>query len=91
MTNSYRGSPPIYLTHPITQRPLTSARFCPYTDMLTIGHKGGLSSIIVPGASEPTFDTAELDPFESKKKRREREVHNLLDKVSFSNRKLPTD
>lgn len=51
--------------------------------MLTIGHNGGLSSIIVPGAGEPTFDSAEADPFESKKKRREREVHNLLDKVGI--------
>ncbi|KAG8984717.1 Small subunit (SSU) processome component, partial [Tulasnella sp. 427] len=77
----HHGSPPLYLTHPIPQRPLTSARFCPYTDMLTIGHANGLSSIIVPGAGEPTFDSSELDPFESKKMRREREVHNLLDKI----------
>ncbi|KAG9050328.1 Small subunit (SSU) processome component [Tulasnella sp. UAMH 9824] len=77
----HRGSPPLYLTHPIPHRPLTSARFCPYTDMLTIGHANGLSSIIVPGAGEPTFDSSEVDPFESKKMRREREVHNLLDKI----------
>ncbi|KAG8979721.1 Small subunit (SSU) processome component [Tulasnella sp. JGI-2019a] len=73
--------PPLYLTHPIPNRPLTSARFCPFTDVLTIGHASGLSSIIVPGAGEATFDSSEANPFESKHTRREREVRNLLDKI----------
>ncbi|KAG8883769.1 Small subunit (SSU) processome component [Tulasnella sp. 331] len=73
--------PPLYLTHAIPNRPLVSARFCPFTDVLTIGHAGGLSSIIVPGAGEATFDSSEANPFESKHTRREREVRNLLDKI----------
>ncbi|KAG8908763.1 Small subunit (SSU) processome component [Tulasnella sp. 403] len=79
-----KGHPTLYMTHPIPMRPLTSVRFCPFTDVLTVGHAAGLSSIIVPGAGEPTFDSSEADPFESKHKRREREVKNLLDKASFS-------
>ncbi|KAI0916486.1 hypothetical protein AcW1_010071 [Taiwanofungus camphoratus] len=74
-------SPPLYLTHPIPHRPLTSVRFCPFHDILTVGHSAGLSSILVPGSGEPNFDSAEADPFENKKARREREVKSLLDKI----------
>ncbi|OBZ77920.1 U3 small nucleolar RNA-associated protein 7 [Grifola frondosa] len=74
-------SPPLYLTHPIPHRPLTSVRFCPFQDILTIGHCAGLSSILVPGSGEPNFDSSEADPFENKKARREREVKGLLDKI----------
>ncbi|CAL1710766.1 unnamed protein product [Somion occarium] len=73
--------PPLYLTHPIPHRPLTSLRFCPFNDILTIGHNAGLSSILVPGSGEPNFDSSEADPFENKKQRREREVKSLLDKI----------
>ncbi|KAF9261121.1 BING4CT-domain-containing protein [Marasmius fiardii PR-910] len=73
--------PPLYLTHPITSRPLSSLRFAPFQDILTIGHSAGLSSILVPGAGEPNFDSTEADPFENKKARREKEVKSLLDKI----------
>jgi len=76
-----KAPPPLYLTHPIPHRPLTSVRFCPFQDILTIGHNVGLSSILVPGVGEPNFDSMEADPFENKKARREREVKGLLDKV----------
>ncbi|TFK45254.1 BING4CT-domain-containing protein [Heliocybe sulcata] len=73
--------PPLYLTHPITHKPTTSIRFCPFQDILTVGHEKGLSSILVPGAGEPNFDSSEADPFENKRGRREREVKGLLDKI----------
>jgi len=69
------------MTHPIPHRPLISARFTPFQDILTIGHAAGLSSILIPGSGEPNFDSREADPFENKKARREREVKSLLDKV----------
>ena len=56
-------------------------RFCPYEDVLGVGHAAGFTSLIVPGAGEPTFDTSEVDPYEGKTRRREREVHSLLDKL----------
>lgn len=70
------------MTHPVPQRPLTSVRFCPFQDILTVGHAAGLSSILVPGAGEPNFDSAEADPFEGRVARREREVRALLDKIA---------
>jgi U3 small nucleolar RNA-associated protein 7 len=74
-------SPPLYLTHPVPHRPLSVVRFCPFQDILTVGHSQGLSSILVPGSGEPNFDSSEADPFENKNMRREREVRGLLDKV----------
>ncbi|KAI0262624.1 BING4CT-domain-containing protein [Gloeopeniophorella convolvens] len=73
--------PPLYLTHPQPAKPLTSLAFCPYEDILAIGHAAGVSSILVPGSGEPNFDSAEADPFEHAKARREREVKSLLDKI----------
>jgi len=78
-----KAPPPLYLTHPVTHQPLTSVRFAPFQDVLTIGHAAGLSSILVPGAGEPNYDSAEADPFENKNARREKEVKALLDKVCY--------
>lgn len=82
--HNFPSAPPLYITHPIPNRPLTSLRFAPFQDVLTIGHAAGLSSILVPGSGEPNFDSGEADPFENKKARREREVKGLLDKVCFN-------
>ncbi|TFL07733.1 WD40-repeat-containing domain protein [Pterulicium gracile] len=83
--------PPLYLTHPIPHRPITSLQFAPFQDILTIGHADGLSSILVPGAGEPNFDSTEADPFENKKSRREREVRGLLEKIQPDLITLDTD
>ena len=79
------SQPPLYLTHPLpstSHRPITSLRFAPFQDVLTIGHAQGTSSILVPGAGDGGMDTSEgLDLYEGVKGRREREVRGLLDKV----------
>lgn len=69
------------MQHQIAGSPISSARFVPYQDVLAIGHAEGLSTILVPGAGEPNFDSFVANPYQTKKQRREGEVHQVLDKL----------
>ena len=46
-----------------------------------MGHAGGISTLLVPGAGEPNYDSRVADPFQGRKARREQEVHRLLEKL----------
>ena len=61
---------------------ISCVRFCPFEDILCAGHSHGLTSIVVPGAGEPNYDSFENDPFMNSRQRRENEVQTLLSKLS---------
>ncbi|KAG2498320.1 hypothetical protein HYH03_003580 [Edaphochlamys debaryana] len=70
-----------YLTHQLPAGVLRSFRFCPYEDVMGIGTSAGISTILVPGAGEPNFDSLVANPFQTNKQRQEGEVVALLDKL----------
>ncbi|XP_061353423.1 probable U3 small nucleolar RNA-associated protein 7 [Gastrolobium bilobum] len=71
-----------YMTHSMVKGyQIGKLVFRPYEDVLGIGHSMGWSSILIPGAGEPNFDSWVANPFETSKQRREKEVRSLLDKL----------
>ncbi|EGG01269.1 uncharacterized protein MELLADRAFT_92544 [Melampsora larici-populina 98AG31] len=45
---------------------IEQVQFCPFEDVLGVGHSGGFSSLIIPGSGEANFNSLKADPFENK-------------------------
>lgn len=70
-----------YMSHVVTNGLIEHLEFCPFEDIMGIGHSDGLGTILVPGAGEANYDSYVANPFQSKRERQEQEVHQLLDKL----------
>jgi U3 small nucleolar RNA-associated protein 7 len=70
-----------YMKHLQSASRVSDLAFCPWEDILGLGHSKGFSSLIIPGSGEPNFDTMTANPYQTTKQRQESEVHALLDKL----------
>lgn len=73
----------LYMSHD-AQGVVESLAFRPYEDFVCIGTDTGVETAVIPGSCFGNFDSYAADPYETKKQRREREVHALLDKLPAS-------
>ncbi|CUG11286.1 Hypothetical protein, putative [Bodo saltans] len=59
----------------------SQVKFCPFEDVLGVGHSKGFTSLLVPASGEANPDFYVADPHETEVHRKERVVTKLLDKL----------
>ncbi len=83
---------PLYLQHQIPDGSfIHDLKFCPFEDILGIGHSLGFESVLIPGSGSPTYDSLESNPFQTKKQRQESQVKSLLEKIPWDTIAISSD
>lgn len=59
----------------------SQVKFCPFEDVLGVGHSKGFTSLLIPASGEANPDFYFADPHETEAHRKERVVSKLLDKL----------
>lgn len=70
-----------YMTHLVPGSNITGLKFVPFEDVLGVSHNSGIASLVIPGSGEANYDALELNPYETRIQRREKEVSMLLEKL----------
>jgi len=79
-----KGAKPVapYMDHRLAGGDhVNSLKFRPFEDVCCIGSSLGVSTIVVPGSGLSNFDSLHVNPYETRKQRQERLVHQLLEKL----------
>ncbi|CDK25609.1 unnamed protein product [Kuraishia capsulata CBS 1993] len=71
-----------YMNELLPSCPVETTQFVPFEDILGVGHRNGVTNLIIPGAGEANYDALEVNPFETAKQRQQSEVRSLINKLS---------
>lgn len=71
----------LYMQHTVPDGKIHSLKYCPYEDILGVGHTKGFTSLLIPGAGEANVDTSEANPLQTKKQAANHLVKSLMEKV----------
>jgi U3 small nucleolar RNA-associated protein 7 len=72
-----------YLKHKLPIGIVRSLDFCPYEDVLGIGHTKGMSSILIPGSGQQNYDSRLPNPYSTEKQIKDYNVRSLLEKIPY--------
>ncbi|KAJ1568184.1 Small subunit (SSU) processome component, partial [Cladochytrium tenue] len=66
-----KAADPYMHHHEAAGSSVAAIRFCPYDDVLGVGHARGFASLAVPGAGEPNYDAFEgVNPYQTTQQRK---------------------
>lgn len=70
-----------YMSERLPSLLVGKVKFCPWDDVLAVGHTEGVRTLLIPGSGEPNYDSLVANPFASTSQRREAEVKQILEKL----------
>ena len=72
----------LYLLHKLpSHTTVCDLSFCPYEDLLGVGHSRGFSSLMVPGSGSTSFDSKMPNPYFTDQQVKDYNVRTLLEKI----------